>query len=103
MPFLGDGSEVQEAAARYRILVQLVVTAANDSGTDEERNAAALRSYARWVKISLRMLAADGRVPPIDGGSPEHPVLGMADHMPRGEVAGTWRLARRTRILLCRQ
>lgn len=41
-----------------------------------------LLNYSRWVRISLRMLAENETVPPIYGGTPELPILGLADHMP---------------------
>lgn len=81
-PLLGQGEAAQTAADRYRRLVQLVFTAANDNHLDEERSASTLRSYARWVRISLRMLAESETVPPIHGGSPEYPQLGLPEHVP---------------------
>ena len=81
-PLLGQGEAAQIAAGRYRHLVQLILTVANDNGPDEERQTGTLRSYARWVRISLRALAENGSVPLIYGGSPEYPQLGLPEHMP---------------------
>ena len=81
-PLLAPGEAAQAAADRYRRLVKLVHDAAKDNNANEERQAATLRAYARWVRISLRTLAEDGTVPPINGGSPEYPLLDLPDRMP---------------------
>lgn len=81
-PFLGAGEAAEEAADRYRSLVQLVVSAAKDGSSDEEQTTATLGAYARWVRISLRMLAENGTVPPINGGTPARPILGLPKNMP---------------------
>lgn len=70
------------AAARYRYLVKLVEDLARHRPEKPKRDVRTLRNYARWVRISLRELAEDGAVPPIYGGSPEFPLLGLAEEMP---------------------
>ena len=55
---------------------------ANDEYGDAERLVGLLRNYARWVRISLRMLAADGSVPRVHDGSPEYPRLGGDGDVP---------------------
>lgn len=81
---LGRGDAAAEAAARYRSLVRLVEDLAHRhlTGPGGDRDVRALRNYARWVRISLVMLAEDGTVPPIAGGSPEVPLPGLAEDMP---------------------
>jgi hypothetical protein len=54
----------------------------HSEGPALDRDIRTLRNYARWVRISLVMLAEDGAVPPIAGGSPEVPLSGLAEHMP---------------------
>jgi len=83
VPLLGADNAAQEAAARYRFFVGLVRAAAKDNSSDRERLAGTLRSYARWLKISLRMLAENQTVPMIQDGSTEYPVLGVPDDMPQ--------------------
>ena len=82
VPLLGADNAAQEAATRYRFLVDLVRTASKDNSSDRERLAGTLQSYARWVKISLRMLTESQTVPMIQGGSPEYPLLDVPDDMP---------------------
>jgi hypothetical protein len=81
---LGRDDEAEEAAARYRYLVKLVEDLARKQPARPEgkRDVRAVRNYARWARISLRMLADDGTVPPIHGGSAQFPVLGLAEDMP---------------------
>lgn len=81
---LGRGDAAAEAATRYRSLVKLVEDLARSrlDGAVTDRDVRALRNYARWVRISLAVLAEDGTVPPIAGGSPEVPLPGLAEHMP---------------------
>jgi hypothetical protein len=82
---LGEGEAAIAAADRYRFLAQLIVTIGNDNGSSKGQVAGILRRYARWVRISLRMLAENQTVPTIHGGSPEYPVLGMSEGMPLWE------------------
>lgn len=53
---LGTGAAAEEAAHRYRTLVQLVDEAASMSPFSDQ-DEGSLLNYARWVQISLRMLA----------------------------------------------
>ncbi len=78
---LGTGEAAEAAADRCRTLVRLVDEAAR-LHPFPDRDLDTLRNYARWVLISLRTLAEDETVPPIYGGSPERPLLGLAEHMP---------------------
>ena len=78
---LGTSDAAKTAADRYYHLVQLVYEASNKVNTSS-RDVETLLNYSRWVRISLRMLTDNETVPSIYGGSPEFPVLGLADHMP---------------------
>lgn len=78
---LGFGEAAQKAAERYRVLVRLVDEAAlTEQVTD--RDVDTLLNYATWVRITLRVFAEDETIPPIYGGSPERPQLGLVDDMP---------------------
>lgn len=79
---LGAGEAAETAVERYRSLIRLVDEAALGDGSIPDRDVDTLRNYARWVRISLRMLAENETVPPIYGGSAEFPLLSLADHMP---------------------
>jgi len=52
------------------------------TGSVPDRDVDTLLNYATWVRITLRMLVDEEAVPPIYGGSPEYPQLGLADQMP---------------------
>ena len=82
VPLLGGDDAAQTVAERYRQLVQLIYAVANDNGSDRGWLAATLKAYARWVRITLRMLAENQTVPPIHAGSPEIPLLGIPADMP---------------------
>jgi hypothetical protein len=77
---LGSGDAAEKAAERYRALVRLVDEAAL-TGSVPDRDVDTLLNYATWVRITLRMLVDEEAVPPIYGGSPEYPQLGLADQM----------------------
>lgn len=69
---LGTGEAAEQAAGRYGMLLIMVDDAASaDSFSDRDK--ASLRNYARWVLISLRMLAEDETVPQISKGHRESP------------------------------
>jgi hypothetical protein len=78
---LGASDAARRASDRYGRLVQLVYQA---TGTPflSSRDTDTLLNYSRWVRISLRTLADNETVPLIQGGSPEYPLLGLAEHMP---------------------
>jgi hypothetical protein len=78
---LGTSDAAKAAADRYYQLVRLVYKAIG-TVTTPSRDVNTLLNYSRWVRISLRMLAENETVPPIYGGSPELPILGLPDHMP---------------------
>jgi hypothetical protein len=79
---LGRDHAADEAAARYRCLAKLIESLARSQQAakpERERDVRTVRNYARWVRISLGMLAEDGSVPQIHGGSAQSPLLGLAD------------------------
>jgi len=81
LAMLGPSEAAAKATERYLELVRLVDDAAlRESAPD--RDVDTLLNYATWVRITLRMLADDDAVPPIYGGSPDYPQLGLAEHMP---------------------
>jgi hypothetical protein len=82
VPLLSADGEAKIVAERYRQLVQLIHAVANDNGSDRGWLASTLKAYARWVRITLRMLAENQTVPPIHGGSPEIPLLGIPADQP---------------------
>ena len=82
---LGPGDAADRAAERYRALVRLADEAAL-TGSVTDRDIDTLLNYATWVRIILRMLLDEEAVPPIYGGSPEYPQLGLADQCRPGPL-----------------
>jgi hypothetical protein len=74
---LGQDDAARQAAERCRLLVRLVDEAALISGL-KDRDVDSLLNFGTWVRISLRMLADDGTVPPIGDESAKVPLLGAA-------------------------
>ena len=56
--------------------------AASESSSTQDRDIKSLKNYARWVLLSLRMLAENETVPPFSEGAPPYPMLGVEDGMP---------------------
>jgi hypothetical protein len=79
---LGTSEAAEKAAGRYRTLARLVDEAASEFSSAYDRDLKSLRNYARWVLLSLRMLAEDETVPPFSEGAPPYPMLGLGDGMP---------------------
>jgi hypothetical protein len=82
---LGTGKAAEVAAGRYRRLADLVDDAASEGSSTQDRDIRSLKNYARWVLITLRMLAENETVPPFTEGARAYPSLGDE------EVKRAWR------------
>jgi hypothetical protein len=108
---LGTSEAAELAAGRYRRLAWLVDEAASESSSTQDRDIKSLKNYARWVLLSLRMLAENETVPPFSEGAPPYPgardggrhacVAARPDPGPLGRSRG--RRARAVRRFPCRQ
>jgi len=78
---LGQDDAARQAAERCRQLARLVDEAALTSGL-HDRDVDSLLNFGTWVRISLRMLADNGTVPPISDESAEVPLLSAAPGTP---------------------